>query len=123
MRQLLITIIAMMPNMASASSYPDPGEGFLTFLVMSFIVSIGLYVIFGIILMAFDKLYVAYMVPVFLVMMAAGAATIFEVMLMQLMGTLPGGVLIGALLSTGTYIYLVKYNIRKDKEKLNNNSD
>ncbi len=114
MRQLLITIIVLMPNMASASSYPDPGEGFLTFLVMSFIVSIGLYVIFGLILMAFDKLYLAYMVPVFLVLMAAGAATIFEVMLMQFMGSLPGGALIGALLSTGIYIYLVKYNMRID---------
>jgi len=42
LRQLLITIIVVMPNMASALSYTDPVEGFLTFFAMSFIVSIGL---------------------------------------------------------------------------------
>ena len=92
-------------------------------MVLGFVGSLIVYAVLTIILLLFNKLYVAYMVPVFLVLLASGIMTIFEVVLMQLIGSYPGGVLIGALVSTGIYIYLVKYNMRIDKEELNKNSE
>ena len=120
MSRFLIFISLLMPFVASASSYPDPWEGFFAFMGLSFVASLIVYVVLGVILLLFGKFYVAYMVPVFLVLMTAGMMTVFETVLMQLAGLYPGGIIIGALISTGIYIYLVKYNMRINKEELNN---
>ena len=123
MRQLLITIIALLPNIASASSYPDATESFLIFLGMGFVGSLVVYFVLGIILALFNKLNVFFMIPVFLVLMGSGFFTIVETAFMQIAGGFPGGFLIGALVSTGIYIYLVKYNQEIDQEELNNSLD
>lgn len=100
-------ILILAPSLLWASGYSKPNETFFIFLAYGMGSSILIYAVLGLILVLFRKLKTLIMVPVFLVLIGAAAMTYVEVEMIQIVGGFPGGLLIGALISTGGFIYLV----------------
>ena len=116
-------ILALFCSNVSASFDSNPIVTFFQFMALGFGASAVVYAILGSSLALCEKLSALYMIPIFLVLMAAGYFTFMESVMFKLIGIYPGGLLAGALLSTAIYFYLVKKFGDSAVELSQNNDD
>ena len=101
-------IFLLLPIDTYASSYPDPGYTYFIFLIASFIGGSLIYFVSGGLLTLLDRLSSLYMVPIVITLIAAVVGTVYQVIMVLIVGGFPSAILIGSLLSTWIYWILIK---------------
>lgn len=103
-----LVILLLLSTKAWASNYPDPVASFLFMVFYGIGISAVVYLVLGIIIALFGSLKSFFMIPVFFVLLGFGFFTVAETVLTSLVGTYPGGLLVGALISTAIFVFMVK---------------